>query len=56
MTPNEPKTDEIATKADGIDILISDEARSLAETSTIEYESGSNGEVFTIGLEVFSGF
>jgi Fe-S cluster assembly iron-binding protein IscA len=56
MTLDEPKTNEKATKVDGIDILISDEARSLAEMSTIDYESGPNGEVFTIGLEVFSGF
>jgi Fe-S cluster assembly iron-binding protein IscA len=56
MTLDEPKTDEIATSIDGIDVLISDEARSLAETSTIDYESGTYGEGFTIGLEAFSGF
>ncbi len=50
MTLDEPQTNEIATEVDGIDVLISDEARSLAETSTLDYESGA----FTIGLEVFS--
>ena len=56
MTLDEPQANEIATKVDGIDILISDEARSVAEMSTIDYESGPSGDVFTIGLEVFSGF
>jgi Fe-S cluster assembly iron-binding protein IscA len=56
MTLDEPQTNEIATKVDGIDVLISDEARSLAEMSTIDYESGPYGEGFTIGMEVFSGF
>ena len=56
MTLDEPPTNETATKAEGIDVLISDEARSLAEISTIDYESGPYGECFTIGLEVFSGF
>ncbi len=56
MTLDEPLTNEIATKVDGIDILISDEAKSLADTSTLDYEGGPYGEGFTIGLEVFSGF
>ncbi len=56
MTLDEPKTNEVAAKINGIDVLISDEARSLAETSTIDYERGPNGGVFTIGLEVFSFF
>jgi Fe-S cluster assembly iron-binding protein IscA len=55
MTLDEPQTNEIATEVDGIDVLISDDARSLAETVTIDYESGPYGEGFTIGLEVFSG-
>ncbi len=56
MTLDEPHTNEIATKIDGIDVLISHEVRSLPETSTLDYERGPGGEVFTIGLEVFSGF
>ena len=56
MTLDEPQINETAVKVDGIDILISDEARSLAEESTIDYESGPNGGCFTIGLEVISGF
>jgi hypothetical protein len=56
MALDEPRTDEIATKVDGIDVLISEDARSLSERSTIDYESGPYGEGFTIGLEVFSGF
>jgi Fe-S cluster assembly iron-binding protein IscA len=56
MALDEPKTDEIVTKVDGIDVLISDDARGLAERSTIDYEKGPYGEGFTIGLEVFSGF
>ncbi len=56
MTLDEPQSNEIATKVDGIDVLISDEARSLAETKTLDYESGPYEEGFTIGLEVFSDF
>jgi len=56
MTLDEPHTDEIATKIDGIDVLISAEARSLAEMNTIDYENGPGGGIFTIGLEVFPDF
>jgi Fe-S cluster assembly iron-binding protein IscA len=56
MTLDEPQTNDIVTRVDGIDVFISDEARGLTEMSTIDYESGPYGEGFTIGLEVFSGF
>jgi hypothetical protein len=56
MTLDEPQTNEIATKVDGIDVLVSTGAWSLAETSTLDYETGPYGEGFIIGLEVFSGF
>jgi hypothetical protein len=56
MTLDEPQTNEIATKVDGIDVLMSDEARNLAGTSTLDYEISPYGEGFTMGLEVFSGF
>ncbi len=56
MTLDEPKTNEIPTRVDGIDVLISAEDRVLVETSTLDYESGPNGGVFTLGLEVFPSF
>jgi Fe-S cluster assembly iron-binding protein IscA len=55
MTLDEPQNNENTTKVDGIDVLIEDEARSIADASTIDYETGPYGEGFTIGLESFSG-
>jgi hypothetical protein len=56
MALDEPQTNEAAVRVDGIDFLISAEARDLAESSLIDYESSPHGGCFTIGLEVISGF
>ncbi len=56
MALDEPGTNEVITKLDGIDVLISEDARNMAEKSTIDYETGPYGEGFTIGLEVVPNF
>lgn len=56
MTLEELKADETTINIGGIDIMISEEARPLAEMSTIDYEDWPDGGVFTIGLEEFPDF
>ncbi len=46
----EPNGNEVATPINGIDVLISDEVKSLTENSTVDYLNGPNKEGFTIGV------
>jgi len=48
LTLDEPKASETFTKINGLDVLISDDARDWAEQSKIDYQSGPYGEGFTI--------
>ena len=47
----EPETNESAVPVNGIDVIIPEEVKHLAETSTIDYYKGPRGEGFTVGRE-----
>ena len=50
MALDEPNANEVATLVNGIDVLISDEVKGLAERSTIDYITEPYQQGFTIGL------
>ncbi|MFC1861402.1 hypothetical protein ACFLYL_03930 [Chloroflexota bacterium] len=51
MALDEPNKNEAATHINGIDILISDEVKALADKGTIDYMNSPDGEGFTIAVE-----
>ena len=55
MVLDEPQNNEVSIPANGIDVLVEDDARGLADRARIDYVSGPYGEGFTVGLAGFSG-
>lgn len=52
---DEPSKGEQALKVEGIDLLISEDIKTLAEKSRIDYIQGPYRQGFTIGLAGASG-
>jgi Fe-S cluster assembly iron-binding protein IscA len=52
---DEPEANEAAIPVNGLDVLISDEVKSLAESSTLDYINESYREGFTIRKAGFAG-
>jgi hypothetical protein len=47
---DEPQDNEISIPVNGVDVLIGDEVKDLANKSRIDYMTGPNGEGFVISL------
>jgi Fe-S cluster assembly iron-binding protein IscA len=52
---DEPGTNEVAAQVNGIDVLIPEDVKYLADKSTIDYITGPRGEGFIVGMEGSDG-
>jgi hypothetical protein len=55
LTLDEPKENEVTDLVDGLDFLIAEDVRQLADKSTVDYISGPYGQGFTVEIEGLRG-